>query len=162
MKNSSQRIHFLFYFISATTIFFGFQTNVQAQTTMPDRSVTVYQYRRVPNDKIDEFIKRETTYWAKVAQKAVDNKTMSFWGIFEKVGGYDLPNSSNFLFINTYPDIDKAMTMWNATDIETTAGVKMSDMEDYSFTTTTSEFFLHDHDWAQASKAVPAKDFNYV
>ena len=162
MKNSSQRIHFLFYFISATTIFFGFQTNVQSQTTMPDRSVTVYQYRRVPNDKIDEFIKRETTYWAKVAQKAVDNKTMSFWGIFEKVGGYDLPNSSNFLFINTYPDIDKAMTMWNATDIETTAGVKMSDMEDYSFTTTTSEFFLHDHDWAQASKAVPAKDFNYV
>jgi hypothetical protein len=162
MKNSSQRIHFLIYCMSIIAIAFGFQTSLQAQTTAPDRSVTVYQYRRVPNDKIDEFIKRETTYWAKVAKKAVDNKTMSFWGIFEKVGGYDLPNGSNYLFINTYPDIDKAMSMWNNADAEAAAGVKMADMEDYSFTTVTSEFFLHDRDWAQATKAVPEKDFNYV
>jgi hypothetical protein len=162
MKNSNQRIHFLIYCMSVIAFVFGFQPNLQAQTTAPDRSVTVYQYRRVPNDKIDEFIKRETTYWAKVAQKAVDNKTMSFWGIFEKVGGYDLPNSSNYLFINTYPDIDKAMSMWNTADAETAAGVKMVDMEDYSFTTVTSEFYLHDRDWAQAAKAVPPKDFNYV
>ena len=106
--------------------------------------------------------KRETTYWSKVAQKAVDNKTMSFWALFEKVGGYDLPNSSNYLFINTFPDIDKAGTMWDASDIEKTAGVKMSDMEDNSFTTVTSQFFLHEREWAQASKAVPSKDFNYV
>ena len=33
-------------------------------------------------------------------QKAIDAKKMNFWGLFEKVGGYDLPNSSNFLFIN--------------------------------------------------------------
>ena len=62
--------------------------------------VSVYQYRHVPADKVEEFIKRETTYWSKVAQKALDAKKMNFWGLFEKVGGYDLPNSSNFLFIN--------------------------------------------------------------
>ena len=81
-----------------------------------------------------------------MAQKAVDNKTMSFWALLEKVGGYDLPNSSNYLFINTYPDIDKAGNMWDASDIEKTTGVKMSDMEDNSFTTVTSEFFLHERE----------------
>ena len=34
--------------------------------------ITVYQYRHVPDDKIDEFLKRETTYWSKVAEKAVN------------------------------------------------------------------------------------------
>ena len=29
-----------------------------------DRSITAYQYRHVPDDKIAEFIKRETTYWS--------------------------------------------------------------------------------------------------
>jgi len=158
MKNSNQRISVLIYSITIISFFFGFQTNLSAQ----DRSVTSYQYRRVPNDKIDEFVKRETTYWTKVAQKAVDNKTMSFWALLEKVGGYDLPNSSNYLFINTFPDIDKAGSMWNASDIEKTAGVKMTDMEDYSFTTVTSEFFLHGREWVQSAKAVAAKDYNYV
>ncbi len=162
MKHSGQRNHFLIYCLSAIAIVLGFQTRLQAQTKPPDRSITVFQYRRVPNDKIDEFIKRETTYWAKVAQKSVDNKTMSFWGLFEKVGGYDMANTSNYLFINTYPDIDKAMNTWNTADAEAAAGVKIGDMEDNSFTTTTSEFFLHDHDWTQAAKATPSKDFNWV
>jgi hypothetical protein len=162
MKSSKHGIQFLIFCMSVIAFILVFQTKVQAQTAAPDKSVTVYQYRRVPNDKIDEFIKRETTYWSKVAQKAVDNKTMSFWALFEKVGGFDLPNSSNYLFINTYPDIDKAMSMWSNSDAEAAAGVKMADMEDYSFTTTTSEFYLHGREWAQAAKAVPAKDFNWV
>ena len=58
------------------------QLKSQAQSN--DRSVTMYQYRRVPGDKIDEFVKRETTYWSKVAQKAVDQKQLSFWALLEK------------------------------------------------------------------------------
>ena len=104
--------------------------------------ITSYQYRRVPNDKIEEFLKRETTYWTKVAQKAVDNKKMTFWALLEKVGGYDLPNSSNYLFINTFPNIDESMSMWG--DVEQVAGVPMNQMETGSFTVTTSQFFLHD------------------
>lgn len=147
------------FFIFCTTLLtFVFALQVKGQA--PDRSVSSWQFRHVPNDKIDEFIKRETTYWTKVAQKAVDNKTMSFWALFEKVGGYDLPNSSNYLFINTFPDIDKAGDIWS--NVESIAGVKIGDMEDYSFTTVTSEFFVKDREWAQSAKAVPAKDFNYV
>jgi hypothetical protein len=122
--------------------------------------VTSYQYRKVPGDKIEEFIKRETTYWSKVAQKAIDNKKMTFWALFEKVGGYDLMNSSNYLFINTFPNIDSAMDIWG--NVEEVAGAPMNQIETNSFTTTTSQFFLHDEDWVQAATAKPDKDFNYV
>jgi len=37
------------------------------------QDISVYQYRKVDNDKVDEFIKRETEYWSQVAQKAVDD-----------------------------------------------------------------------------------------
>jgi hypothetical protein len=131
----------------------GIQISLLAQ-------ITSYQYRRVPEDKIAEFIKRETTYWSKVAQKAVDNKKMTFWALLEKVGGYDLPNSSNFLFINTFPNIDSTGDIWSTA--ESIAGVKMNEMETGSLSTTTSQFFLHDEDWAQSAKANPANDFNYV
>src|SRR5215813_12214580 len=86
----------------------SFQLHTVAQNT----SITSYQYRRVPDKNIDEFVKRETTYWSKVAQKAVDEKKLTFWALLEKVGGYDLPNSSNFLFINTYTDVDQAGDIW--------------------------------------------------
>ena len=122
--------------------------------------ITVYQYRHVPGDKIDEFVKRETTYWSKVAEKAVANKTMTFWALLEKVGGYDLPNSSNYLFINTFPNIDEANEVFS--NVEATAGVKMSEMETGSLSTTTSQFFLHAEGWVQDAKANPPTDFNYV
>src|SRR5438128_10012633 len=77
--------------------------------------ITIYQYRKVADDKIDSFIYKETTYWSKVAQKAVDNKKLSFWALLEKVGGYDLPNSSNFLFINTFSNIDSSGDIWDPT-----------------------------------------------
>jgi hypothetical protein len=122
--------------------------------------ITVYQYRHVPDNNIEEFVKRETTYWSKVAEKAVANKTMTFWALLEKVGGYDLPNSSNYLFINTFPNIDKVNEVFS--NVEATAGVKMSDMETGSLSTTTSQFFLHGDGWAQDAKANPPTDFNYV
>jgi hypothetical protein len=142
--------------ITSLVFIFCFFVKVNAQ----DHSITVYQYRHVPDDKIDEFIKRETTYWSKVAEKAVKDKTMTFWAVFEKVGGYDLPNSSNYLFINTFPNVDKAGDVFS--NAEATAGVKMAEMETYSLSTVTSQFFLHEENFVQAAKAVPDKDFNYV
>jgi hypothetical protein len=142
--------------ITAVIFILSFQAKLDAQ----DRSITLYQYRHVPDDKIDEFVKRETTYWSKVAEKAAKDKTMTFWALLEKVGGYDLPNSSNFLFINTFPDIDKVGDVFS--NAEATAGVKIAEMETNSISTVTSEFFLHGEGWAQAAKADPDKDFNYV
>lgn len=142
-------------FLKRLLLLYFILSNVQLQA-----QVTSYQYRRVPDDKIDEFIKRETTHWSKVAQKAVDNKTMTFWALLEKVGGNDLMHSSNYLFINTYPNVDSTMGIW--TTAEQVAGVPMSQMETGSISTTTSQFFLQDQDWVQATSAKPEKDFIYV
>src|SRR5450432_429792 len=129
------------------TFFIGMQLQSVAQD---DSSITVYQYRHVPDNKIDEFIKRETTYWSKVAEKASKDKTMTFWALLEKVGGYDLPNSSNFLFINTFPDVDKVGDVFN--NVESVAGAKWADMETNSMSTTTSQFFVHQEAWLQDAK----------
>ena len=139
-------------------ILLALQFHSTAQTN--NRSVTVYQYRRVPEDKINEFVKRETTYWSKVAQKAVDKKLLSFWALLEKVDGYDMPNSSNFLFVNTFPNVDSAGSVWGSA--ESITGMKMAQIETNSMSTTTSQILLHDENWAQAKNAVPEKDFNYV
>lgn len=156
MKQKNHAISKSISFLLLPLFIICFQVTINAQ----DRSITGYQYRHVPDDKIDEFIKRETTYWSKVAEKAVKDKTMTFWALLEKVGGYDLPNSSNFLFINTFPDVDKIGDVFS--NVEATAGVKMADMETNSMSTTTSMFFLHSQNWEQAAQANPAKDFNYV
>lgn len=134
--------------------------NIKSAAQTPSKEITSYQYRHVADDKIAEFIKRETTYWSKVAQKAVETNKMTFWALLEKVGGYDLPNSSNYLFVNTFPNIDSAGDIWSSA--EKIAGVTMDKMETNSISTTTSQFFLHGEEWAQASFAKPDKDFNYV
>src|SRR5450432_498643 len=139
------------------TFFIGSQLQSVAQ---PDSSITVYQYRHVPDNKVDEFIKRETTYWSKVAEKAVKNKTMTFWALFEKVGGYDMTNSSNYLFVNTFPNIDKVGDVFGSA--EKITGVPMAKMETNSMSTVTSEFFLNSRGWAQKANVNPKNDFNYV
>ncbi|MGH2566267.1 MAG: hypothetical protein ACRDE5_17240, partial [Ginsengibacter sp.] len=69
-------------------LFFAFI--VCSSTSLKAQGITTYQYRHVAPDKVNEFIKRETTYWSKVAQKAIDNGKMTFWALFEKVGGVDM------------------------------------------------------------------------
>jgi len=148
--------------LRAVKLFAAFLLVLQLQSFAQsnNRSITVYQYRRVPEDKIGEFIKRESTYWSKVAQKAVDKKQLSFWALLEKVDGYDMPNSSNFLFVNTFPNIDSIGAVWGKA--ESITGMKMAQIETNSISTTTSQLFLHDENWAQAKNAVPEKEFNYV
>ena len=152
MRTSLEKV-VIFFIILFTAI----QVKSQTQT---DRSITVYQYRRVPNDKIAEFIRRETTYWSKVAEHAVKNKTMTFWALLEKQGDYDMPNTSNYLFINTFPDIDKVGDVFGSA--EKITGVPLAKMETNSMSTTTSQIFVHGEDWQQVANANPPKDFNYV
>src|SRR5262245_41643551 len=82
----------------------SFHQALRAQT--PAQSITVFQYRQVSADKVPEFVRRETTYWSKVAAKAVAAGKMTLWALLEQVGGYDLPNSPNFLLVSTVPNAD--------------------------------------------------------
>ncbi|MGB4902314.1 MAG: hypothetical protein WBP00_16180 [Saprospiraceae bacterium] len=160
MKNSKNYFAYLSGLLLAFLFLLTFNMKAQDMNSAPNKSITVYQYRHVPDANIEEFLKRETTYWSKVAQNAIDNKKMSFWGIFEKVGGVDLDNKSNYLFVNTFPNIDAANEIWGSS--ENIGGVPMDKMETGSLSTTTAQIFLHDEGWAQAKNADPSKDFNYV
>jgi len=125
------------------------------------QEITTYQYRRVPPDKAQEFVKRETTYWSKVARQAIDKGAMSFWALLERVDGADLRNEPNYLFINTYPDLDAdAGDIWNPAKLFPT--IPMSKIETYSMGEVAASYYLSDQAWAQAKSANPMKDFNYV
>ncbi|NNF35783.1 MAG: hypothetical protein HKN68_16865 [Saprospiraceae bacterium] len=80
--------------------------------------VSVMQFRNVPQENIEEFIHRETTYWSEVAQKAVNEGKMVGWSLWQRVGGWDMDDAStNFVFVNTFANaegVDNAGSIWNA------------------------------------------------
>lgn len=133
----------------------------QTPAAEPDPGVTVYMYRRVAADKRDEFVKRETTYWAEVVNKALAKGNITFWALLEKVGGSDMENTSNFLFINTYKNIDAMGEVWGGA-AAAFPNVPMAKMETNSLSVTRGVYFLHAEDWQQAADAVPDKDFKYI
>jgi hypothetical protein len=137
---------------------------VYAQSTAtpaPDPGITVYMYRKVADDKREEFINRETTYWAEMIRKEIPKGNITFWALLEKVGGYDMENSSNFLFINTFKNIDALNEIWGSI---TTAfpDVTMDKMETNTISTTTSVLFLQNSGWQEAAGVVADNDFNYI
>lgn len=146
----------------AIILFYSDHLFAQATTSPPpDPGITIYQYRRVPNDKVAEFIKRETTYWAEVAQKALAKGNLTFWALLEKQGEVDMEESSNFLFINTYKNIDAAGEVWGGA-AAAFPNVSMDKMETNSMSTVTSNIFLRSDGWQQAADANSDKDFKYL
>ncbi len=136
-------------------ILFGFCLKSQAQ-----EGITVYQYRQVPPDKIEEFIKRETTYWSKVAEKGLEKGNIQFWALLQKMGGFDIQNSSNFLFVNSYKDIDNMGSVWDPSEVF--PDVSMEQMETFSMGKVTSTLFIKDGGWYQATDANPAEEFKFL
>ena len=136
-------------------IMLGSVNSIKAQ------GITTYQYRHVDPTKADEFVKRETTYWSKVARKAIDNGKMTLWVLLEKVGGTDMATASNYMFVNTFPDVNADLSkVFDPTKLF--PGVPMSKMETNSISTTTGEIFIMNDGWEQAANVVPDKDYKYV
>lgn len=134
-----------------------------AQDAAPAPGISIYQYRRVPADKRDEFIRRETTYYAEVARKALAQGNLTFWGLFEKVGGEDMEHDSNFLFINTFNDIDKIGEVWSEKAVAAAfPNVPMSKIETGSMSTTMRNMFILPENFRGRDGAVPDKEYNYV
>jgi hypothetical protein len=151
-KTLSAAVPFILFFIG---LIFNCSTTLHAQ------GITVYQYRRVDPDKMDEFLKRETIYWSKVAQKAIDGGKMTYWAVLAKVGGVDELNSPNVLFVNTFPDMDKDLSdVFNATKVF--PGVPMSKMDTYGMSKVIGEYFVQGQGWQQVANANPGKDFKFI
>lgn len=132
---------------------------VTITTATVAQSVSVYQFRHVPQENVSKFIQREVTFWQKVAQKAIDEGKMEFWGLFQKVGVYDAPNSSNFLFINIYENIDEAGG-WDPSGVF--PNVPVDAMETMSLGHVTSQVYVRPLEWVDGPNANPEEDYRYV
>jgi hypothetical protein len=131
-----------------------------AATGVFAQGISVYQYRHVPQDKLNEFIERETKYWSVVAQKAIDNGKLTFWGLFVKQGVYDAPNTSNVLFINGFKDIDDTDGIWDAKAVF--PDVPMEKMSTFDMGYVTSMLYVKSENFESVEGANPDKDYNYV
>ena len=135
---------------------FGFNMQSIAQ------EISVWQFRQVDQANMQEFIERETKYWSKVAEAAIEKGNLTFWGLFVKQGGFDLPNAPNVIFINTFQDID-AVDMaetWNAAAVF--PDVPMDQIETGSISETVHMFYVSRANVVRKEGAVPADDYNYV
>ena len=104
------------------------------------QNITTHQYRKVAQGDMQEYLKRETTYWKKFAESEVKKGNLTFWGIFQKMGGTDQENSPNILIINTFKDLDKGVD-WNGV-ADLFPDVKMEDIQTWNLSTNTDQIFL--------------------
>jgi len=138
---------------------FLFSIKLNAQDDV-NKGISVYQYRQVAPDQMEEFISRETKYWSKVAENALSKGNLIFWGLFQKVGGFDEPNSPNILFINTFKDIDATANIWDPSGVW--PDVPMDKMETFSMSKVIHTIFVKPEVWVKASNSIPEKDYKFV
>lgn len=125
------------------------------------QGITTHTYRKVAPENMQEYLKRETTYWKKFAEQEVKKGNLTFWGIFQKVGGVNLENSPNILIINTFNDIDKNINWANIQNLF--PNVKMEDIQTFTLSTDTATIFLKSEgNHTQGEMAIPNEDFKYV
>jgi len=125
------------------------------------QEITSHQYRRVAQADMQEYLKRETTYWQKFAESEVKKGNMTFWAILQKVGGVNQENSPNILIINTFKDLDKGADWASVADLF--PDVKMEDIQTNTLSTNTDNIFLRDlGNHIQVANAVPDNDFKFV
>jgi hypothetical protein len=125
------------------------------------QEITSHQYRRVAPENMEEYIKRETTYWAKWAENEVKKGNLTFWGIFQRMGGTDQENAPNILIINTFKDLDKGADWAGIADIF--PDVDMEDIQTFEISTNTDQIYLSDlGNHIRVADAVPENDFKFV
>ena len=124
------------------------------------QAITTHQYRRVAPENMQEYLKRETTYWAKWAEKEVTKGNLAFWGIFQRVGGVNQDTSPNILIINTFNDIDKGAD-WASIDAMF-PDVKMEDIGTMDISTNMHQIFLGDLPNHIRAENTGNDDYKYV
>ncbi|MFK5974023.1 MAG: hypothetical protein QM485_12200 [Flavobacteriaceae bacterium] len=125
------------------------------------QTVSSHQYRKVAPEDMGEYLKRETTYWKTWAEAEVKKGNLTFWGIFQRVGGTDQENSPNILIINTFKDIDKGADWSNIAALF--PDVKKEDRGTWALSKNTDKIFVRDlNNHTVGSNVDPENDFNFV
>lgn len=105
--------------------------------------VVAMQYRNVPDENIGEFVYRETTYWKEIARKAINEDKMMSWALYQKVGGWEMPGGSNFVFVNVFEnpeDLDHISEIWDPSGMF--PEIPMSSIETNSLSTVNHQIFV--------------------
>ena len=93
------------------------------------QGIAMVQHHHVDADNRAEFIHRETTYWAEIAKAAIKDGKMNGWELWEKVGGWNMSESPNFMFVNYFTkieDVNNLNEVW--TPAKVFPNVRMQDM----------------------------------
>lgn len=129
---------------------------------MFSQGVTTHQYRRVEPENMQEYLKRETTYWQKLAESEVTKGNLTFWAILQKVGGLDQGKGSNILIINSFNNMDTANEIWGNLQ-ELFPDKKMEDMNTWQLAENRATIFLRNlGNHVEVPNANPDNDFKYV
>ena len=130
--------------------------------SMIAQGVTMHQYRRVEPQNMEEYLKRETTYWQKLAESEVTKGNLTFWAILQKVGGIDQKNGSNILIINSFNNMDTANEIWGNLQ-ELFPDTKMEDMDTWELAENRATIYLRNlGNHVEVPNANADKDFKYV
>ena len=127
------------------------------------QEISIYQYRKVAQGDMEEYLNREIKYWSVFAENEVKKGNLTFWAVFVKVGGDEnMQNSPNVLLINSFKDIDKEVNWMGIKDLF--PDVKMEDIQTWSLSKNTSRVLIRniDDNFVQGNAVVPNEDFNYV
>lgn len=129
---------------------------------MQGQAVTMAQYHHVDAENRAEFIHRETTYWAEVAQAAIKEGKMNSWQLWEKVGGWNMDDSPNFIFINGFVAIDNMNNLndvWNPAKVF--PKVRMKDMGTRGLSTLKHQLVFTGNAFAGSNEVAPFIRVNY-
>lgn len=126
------------------------------------QEVTLYTYKQVPNENLNELLEMETKYWSKVARKAIEDGKLTFWAVMVKRSVFDAPNKSNILYVNTFKDIDDTEGVWNPQAVFPDVPMEEMNTWDPKFGHIMHQVYVVSHAWQQAAHANPEEDFNYL
>ena len=112
------------------------------------QQVSYVQYRKVPLDKQQEFVEKETKYWAKVAKAAIDKGLMEHWSLWRKIGTTNM-DGPNYAFVNRFAslDIDQS-AIWSDENMAA-LGADPAEVETNSFAPTFMDY------WFQVEAVIP-------
>lgn len=113
------------------------------------QQVSYVQYRQVPLDRQQEFVEKETKYWAKVAKAAIDKGLMEHWSLWRKIGTTSM-DGPNYAFVNRYASLESIdqEAIWSDENVAA-MGANPADVETQSFAPTFMDY------WFQIDAVVP-------
>ncbi len=124
------------------------------------QNIITHEYRRVAPADMEEYIKRETTYWKVFAENEVKKGNLTFWGIFQRIDGMNLDTEPNILIVNAFNNIDKGVEWAGITDLF--PNVSMDKMNTWGMSTTVDRIFIDNSTNHIRKPNTDGEDYQYV